>query len=49
MPNPFQEIDPNVLISKKAKGKDPVGKKYENKDNVNGGMVEAAMQPHRAQ
>lgn len=48
-PNHLQEIDPNVPISKKAKGKDPVGKKYANKDNVDGGMVEAAMQPHRAQ
>ena len=49
VPNPLQEIDPNAPISKKAKGKEPVGKKYERKENVDGGKVEAAVQPHRAQ
>ena len=47
--NPFQEIDLNAPISKKVKGKELVGKKYESKNNVDGGMVEAMMQPHQAQ
>jgi len=49
VPNPLQEIDPNAPISKKAKGKEPVGKKYERKENADGGKVEAVVQPHRAQ